>query len=146
MAALERLNEARLSPLTLSFLQQAEQARRSAAAGQQEDERQQVQRLQQARELRQRRRLLYLRWQLLLSNKLRRRWEAVNALTEELRAACLREDRSSLPAQLPPVSDCYGRPLLPDSPGMTGAEPLTETETRRHLDWQQRQRERGLRH
>ena len=139
--ALERLNEARLTPLLLSFFQSDAALLREAGA-----EAEQAAALLSRRELQRRRRLHFLRCQLLLSNKLRRRWEALNALTAELRAVCLLEDRTSLPAGLPSTRDCCGRPLLPDSPGMTGADPLTETETRRHLDWQQRQSERGQRH
>ena len=78
------------------------------------------------------------RWTFALTNKLRRRWEAMNGLTEELWHFCLREDRNSLPAHLPRPVDCYGEEVLYGT-GLEGAEqPMSQKDIRAAIEAQQR--------
>lgn len=91
--------------------------------------------------------LLYrrsLRRNFLLSLKLRRRWEALNALSAEVRAVCLLESRRSLPSHFPVPRDWQGQLVLPEEDGMMGAPPYTEQQIKRYLDWQQQQQSKGL--
>jgi hypothetical protein len=68
----------------------------------------------------------------------------MNGLTAELREYCAREDRRSLPSHFPHPRNCYGDLILPETPGMAGAEAMTEKEVKKYLDWQQSQQEKGL--
>ena len=137
MAALEAENEERLTPFMLPIIT----ARPPADSRSSE---QRVAEWQYEAAVRRRLRANFIRDNLQLAGKLRRRWEAINGLTEELRHVCLREDRTPLPASLRIPLQANGQLLLPNTPGLAGAEPWTERELKQHIDWQQRQKERGL--
>ena len=152
VAAMEAENEERLRRLLLPVLSAvaAQPTSRDALAGEGEgedargSEEERVRDVLFERASLQRFRSRELRLTFALSAKLRRRWEALNALTPELRALCSREHRRALPAHLPVPRDCYGRAVLPDTDGLSGARPLTEKEVKQYLDWQQEQMDKGL--
>ena len=140
ISALEAENEERLSPFMLPIITHT--AHTAASEGVDEQAVAAEWRYEQSVQRRLRDR--FIRDNVRLSGKLRRRWEALNGLTDELRRVCLLEDRTPLPASLPIPRQANGQPLLPTTPGLAGAEPWTERELKQHLNWQQQQKERGL--
>ena len=139
IAALEAENEERLSPFMLPIITARPPSESDLLSSEH-----QVAEWQYERAVRRRVRAQFIRQNLQLSGKLRRRWEAINGLTDELRRVCMREDRTPLPASIAIPLQANGQPLLPTTPGLAGAEPWTERELKQHLDWQQKQKERGL--
>ena len=137
VAALEAENEERLAPFMLPIIT----ARPPPDTRSPE---QQVADWQYEKEMRRRLEKRFIRQNTALSGKLRRRWEALNGLTPQLRAVCLVEDRRTLPSSLRKPLQANGQPLFPTTPGLAGAEPWTDKEIRNHLQWEQKQKERGL--
>ena len=138
IAALEAENEERLAPFMLPIIT-AEPPTTDLLTPEQR-----VAEWHYETAVRRRLRAMFIRDNLRLSGKLRRRWEALNGLTDELRRICLLEDRTPLPPSLPIPLQANGQLLLPTTPGLAGAEPWTEKELRKHLDWQQKQKEKRL--
>ena len=152
IGAIEAENEERIRKALLPALTEAERRRVEAKQGRtfvgaaaRDDGRSDEERVRDVlyhRRMNQRFTQRSRRWQFALHNKLRRRWEAINGLTAELRAFCTREDRRSLPPHMPLPVDCYGEEILVGQ-GLMGAQTMTEKQVKAYLDWQQEEKRKG---
>lgn len=78
-----------------------------------------------------------------ISRKIRRRFEALNALPTAIRAACLLEDRTPLPSNFPLPRNCWGEPIVPEHGGLRGKEMLTAQQVKQIIHWEQREKDRA---
>jgi len=145
VAALAAENESRLAPYVVEIMESAKQVNQRAQ--EREHHRSEDEKIQEwlyEEKMSRRSMLSEVRHESLISLKLRRRWEALNGLTEELRDQCMKEDRTLLPEDFPHPRDAWGQLIIPDQPGLSGGHPLTFDKIKQLLDEEQQRKDRGL--
>lgn len=135
LAALDAENELRLQPYAVEIMKWKPDQSQSAAQPDAET----AAFDKQCRDRLARRRLIQNE---AISHKIRRRWEALNELPHNIRALCLLEDRTPLPANFPVPKNCWGETIIPPQSGLRGKQLVTPAQVKKILHWEQQQRDK----